>query len=128
MSRKVIKTEKAPKAIGPYSQAVQVGSRLYISGQLGINAASGKMAGETATEQARQSIENIKALLDAAGFNLKDVVQVQVLLGDIGDFGSVNEVYKEYFAEPYPARAAYQAGALPMGAKVEIIAVAERAD
>lgn len=124
-NKKEIKTEKAPKALGPYSQAVLVGSRLYISGQLGIDPKAGKIIEGTTAGQARQSLENIKGILEAAGFGLNDVVQVQVLLADIKDFGAVNEVYKEYFTEPYPARAAYQAAALPLGAKIEIMATAE---
>jgi 2-iminobutanoate/2-iminopropanoate deaminase len=126
MNKKVIKTQKAPKAIGPYSQALQADNRLYISGQLGINPATGKLAEGSTAQQAKQVLENIKAILEEAGFELRDVVQVQVLLADIQDFGSVNEVYKQFFAEPYPARAVFEVAALPAGGKIEILAIAEK--
>jgi len=127
MSDKIaINTDKAPKALGPYSQAILKGSKLYISGQLGINPATGKFPEGAIDAQAKQSLENIKAILEAADFTLDDVVQVQVLLTDIRDFADVNEVYKQYFSEPYPSRAAYQVSALPAAGKVEIITVAEK--
>jgi 2-iminobutanoate/2-iminopropanoate deaminase len=122
--RKVIQTDKAPKAIGPYSQALLVGNTLYISGQLGMNPATGKLVEGGTAAQAKQALENIMAILVAANMNMHDVVQVQVFLADISDFAAVNEVYKMYFREPYPARAAFQVAALPAGAKVEILATA----
>ncbi|MCE5184590.1 MAG: Rid family detoxifying hydrolase [Planctomycetaceae bacterium] len=122
--RKVIQTGKAPKAIGPYSQALLAGNMLYISGQLGIDPATGKLVEGGTAEQARQALKNVMAILMEANGNLHDVVQVQVFLTDIADFAAVNEVYKSFFSEPYPARAAVQAAALPAGAKVEILAVA----
>jgi len=124
--RKAIHSENAPKAIGPYSQAMLVGSTLYISGQFGIDPATGKLVEGTAADQARRALENIEVILEKAGMSLLDVVQVQVLLADIKDFAEVNKVYKEFFSEPYPARAAYQAAALPANAKIEIIATAEK--
>lgn len=122
--RKAIQTDKAPAAIGPYSQALLVGNTLYISGQLGIDPATGKLVeGDTAT-QAKQALENIMAILMEENMSMHNVVQVQVFLADIADFAAVNEIYKAYFAQPYPARAAIQAGALPAGASVEILVTA----
>lgn len=125
-TRKVIQTDKAPKAIGPYSQALQVGDSLYLSGQLGIDPAAGKLVEGGAADQARQALTNIQAILSEAGFDIKDIVQVQIFLADIGDFAKVNEIYKTFFTEPYPARAAVQVSALPAGAAVEIVAVAQK--
>ena len=124
MERKVIQTDKAPAAIGPYSQGLLVGNILYISGQLGIDPATGKLVEGDTAAQARQALENVMAILMKANMSMRDVVQVQVFLADIADFATVNEVYKTYFQEPYPARAAIQAGALPAGGKVEILATA----
>ena len=121
--RKVIQTDKAPGAIGPYSQALLVGNTLYLSGQLGIDPATGKLVDGTAP-QARQALDNIMAILMKANMSMRDVVQVQVFLADIADFAAVNEIYKAYFQEPYPARAAIQAGALPAGGLVEILVTA----
>jgi len=126
MTRKVIHTEKAPKAIGPYSQAIQVGDMLYVSGQLGIDPASGKLVEGGTAEQARQALTHIQTILCEAGYTLHDVVQIQVFLADIGDFAQVNEVYKTFFTEPYPARAAIQAGALPAEARVVILTIAQK--
>ena len=125
-ARKAVQTDKAPKAIGPYSQAVQIGDTLYISGQVGMDPATGKLVEGGTPAQAGQALTNIKAILTEAGFAVTDVVQVQVFLADIGDFAPVNDVYKTFFAEPYPARAAIQAAALPAGARVEILTIAQR--
>ncbi len=124
--RKAIQTERAPKAIGPYSQAVQIGQTLYISGQLGIDPAAGRLVDGGTAEQARQALLNIQAIVTAAGFSIQDVVQVQIFLADMADFAAVNEVYKTFFLEPYPARAAVQAAGLPAGARIEILAVAQK--
>ena len=123
MSKK-IQTPNAPAAIGPYSQAVQEGGTIYVSGQLPINPATGEFAGADIRAQARQSIENIKAILAAAGTDMAHVVKTTVLLQDMADFAAMNEVYAEYFSEPYPARAAFQVAKLPKDALVEIEAVA----
>ena len=123
MSKK-IQTHNAPAAIGPYSQAVQAGGTIYVSGQLPINPATGEFAGADIRAQARQSLENIKAILAAAGTDMAHVVKTTVLLQDMADFASMNEVYAEYFSEPYPARAAFQVAKLPKDALVEIEAVA----
>lgn len=122
--RKVIQTAKAPKAIGPYSQGLLTGNTLYVSGQLGIDPETGKLVEGGAAEQARQALTNVMAILMEANMNLHQVVQVQVFLTDIADFVAVNEVYKSFFAEPYPARAAVQVAALPAGGKVEVLATA----
>ncbi len=124
MSHVKIQTEHAPAAIGPYSQAVQAGGSIYVSGQLPINPATGEFAGADIRAQARQSLENIKAILAAAGTDMAHVVKTTVLLQDMADFAAMNEVYAEYFSEPYPARAAFQVAKLPKDALVEIEAVA----
>ncbi len=119
-----IQTPNAPAAIGPYSQAIQAGGTIYVSGQLPINPATGEFAGADIRAQARQSLENIKAILAAAGADMAHVVKTTVLLQDMADFAAMNEVYAEYFSEPYPARAAFQVAKLPKVALVEIEAVA----
>ena len=120
-----ILTDKAPAAIGPYSQAVLAGDFLYVSGQLPLDPVSGAMAGDTAAEQAEQSIRNLSAILEAAGMTLDDVVKTTVLLADIADFAAVNEVYAKHFTGAVlPARAAFAVRDLPKGAKVEIELVA----
>ena len=120
-----IHTDKAPAAIGPYSQAVLAGDFLYVSGQLPLDPVSGAMAGDTAAEQAAQSIRNLSAILEAAGMTLDDVVKTTVLLADIADFAAVNEVYAKHFTGAVlPARAAFAVRDLPKGAKVEIELVA----
>ena len=119
-----IQTPNAPAAIGPYSQAIQAGGTIYVSGQLPINPATGEFAGADIRAQARQSLENIKAILAAAGADMAHVVKTTVLLQDMADFSAMNEVYAEYFSEPYPARAAFQVAKLPKAALVEIEAVA----
>ena len=110
---KALHTDNAPAAIGPYSQAVQAEKTIYVSGQLPVDPATGEFAGE-----------DIKNILASAGADMSDVTKTTVLLQDIADFGAMNEVYAEFFTEPYPARAAFQVAALPKGAKVEIEAVA----
>ena len=120
-----IHTDKAPAAIGPYSQAVLAGDFLYVSGQLPLDPVSGAMAGDTAAEQAEQSIRNLSAILEAAGMTLDDVVKTTVLLADIADFAAVNEVYAKHFTGAVlPALAAFAVRDLPKGAKVEIELVA----
>ena len=122
--KEVIHTSNAPAAIGPYSQAIKAGGAIYVSGQLPVDPATGAFAGDTIQEQTRQSLTNIKNILATAGADMSDVTKTTVLLQDIADFGAMNEVYAEFFTEPYPARAAFQVAALPKGAKVEIEAVA----
>lgn len=121
---KAVSTTNAPAAIGPYSQAIQVNKTIYVSGQIPIDPATGEFAGEDIAAQTRQSLTNIRQILAAAGADMTNVVKTTVLLSDIADFAAMNEVYAEFFAEPYPARAAFQAAAIPKGAKVEIEAIA----
>ena len=120
-----ISTEKAPAAIGPYSQAIQAeGKTIYVSGQLPVDPATGAFAGEDIQSQTRQSLENIKAILATAGADMSSVVKTTVLLKNIADVGAMNEIYAQYFQQPFPARAAFQVGALPKDALVEIECVA----
>ena len=124
MSNTAIHTENAPAAIGPYSQAIQAGNTIYVSGQLPIDPATGAFAGEDIAAQTRQSLLNIKSILAAAGADMRNVVKTTVLLADIADFAAMNAVYAEFFTAPYPARAAFQAACLPKNALVEIECVA----
>ncbi len=122
-----ISTPNAPAAIGPYSQGIQAGSTLFVSGQLPIDPATGAFAGEDIASQTRQSLTNIKNILAAAGASMNDVVKTTVMLKNIGDFAAMNAVYAEFFTEPFPARAAYQVAALPKDALVEIECIAVKA-
>ena len=122
-----ISTPSAPAAIGPYSQGIQAGSTLFVSGQLPIDPATGAFAGEDIASQTRQSLTNIKNILAAAGASMNDVVKTTVMLKNIGDFAAMNAVYAEFFTEPFPARAAYQVAALPKDALVEIECIAVKA-
>ncbi|MBQ1227453.1 MAG: RidA family protein [Alistipes sp.] len=120
--KKIIASPLAPKAVGPYSQAVEANGTLYISGQLPIDASTGKMA-ETIEEQTRQSLTNLSYIAKEAGYELSDAVKVTVLLDDIADFAAMNGVYAQFFTENMPARVCYEVAKLPMGAKVEIDAI-----
>ena len=121
-----IYTPNAPAAIGPYSQAVQAGNMLFVSGQIPIDPATGNFAGEDIATQTRQSLTNVKNILEAAGYTLNDVVKTTVLLADIVDFAAMNAVYAEFFSENKPARAAFAVRDLPRGALVEIEAIANK--
>lgn len=120
--KKIIASPLAPKAVGPYSQAVEANETLYISGQLPIDASTGKMA-ETIEEQTRQSLTNLSYIAKEAGYELSDAVKISVLLNDIADFAAMNGVYAQFFTENMPARVCYEVAKLPMGAKVEIDAI-----
>ena len=124
MSKIAIHTDNAPAAIGPYSQAIEAGNTIYVSGQLPIDPATGAFAGADITAQTRPSLNNIKAILAEAGADMSNVVKTTVLLADIADFAAMNAVYAEFFTAPFPARAAFQAAALPKNALVEIECVA----
>ena len=124
--REVILTDKAPPPIGPYSQAVRVGDTLYVSGQLGVDPETRQLVAGGVGTQTQQAIKNIEAILAAAGFTLADVVQVQIFLADMDDYGAVNAVYRGYFPEAPPARAAVEVDELPLDARVEIVVVARR--
>ena len=124
--RKCIKTDKAPAAIGPYSQGVQVGNLVYVSGQIPIDPATGAFAGDDIVTQTHQVLKNVSEVLAAAGTSMDKVVKTTVLLKNMGDFVTVNEIYATYFTgEILPARAAFEVAALPKGALVEIAAIAE---
>ena len=124
MSNHAISTPAAPAAIGPYSQGVAAGNMAFVSGQLPIDPATGEFAGPDIVSQTRQSLTNVKAILEANGMSMADVVKTTVLLSDIANFAAMNAVYAEYFTENKPARAAFAAKDLPRGALVEIEAIA----
>ncbi len=124
MSNLAIHTDLAPAAIGPYSQAIQAGNTIYVSGQLPINPATGAFAGDDIASQTRQSLTNLKNILNAAGAEMSDVVKTTVYLANIADFAAMNAVDGEFFAAPYPARAAFEGACLPKNALVEIECVA----
>lgn len=121
---KQISTEKAPAAIGPYSQAIEHHGFIYVSGQLPIDPATGAFPEGGVKEQTRQSLMNMKAILEQAGSSMDKVLKTTVLLADMGDFGAMNEVYADFFAAPFPARCAFAVKMLPKGALVEIECVA----
>lgn len=123
MTKQVIQTNKAPQAIGTYSQAIKVGNTVYMSGQIPLMASTMTMAGPEMSAQIRQVFENLKAVAEAAGGTLSDTVKLNVFLTDLSHFALVNEIMAEYFTAPYPARAAVGVAALPRGAAVEMDAV-----
>jgi 2-iminobutanoate/2-iminopropanoate deaminase len=120
----IIRTDKAPKAIGPYSAGVRVGQFVYTAGQAGLDPQTGKMVAGGIEAETRQTVTNLKHILEAAGSSLEQVVKTTVFLRDMNDFASMNGVYAEFFSENPPARSTIQAAALPMGVAVEIEAVA----
>lgn len=122
--KRIINTSKAPAAIGPYSQAVEVNGTLYISGQLPVNPASGKIEAANVSEQAEQVFANISVILTEAGYNFADVVKSTVFLAEMTDFPSLNAVYGKYYTENCPARSTIAVKALPLGALVEIETIA----
>ena len=122
---KAISTQKAPAAIGPYSQAIQAGNLVFASGQIPINPQTGAIVEGGIREQTHQALANVKAVLEAAGLSLSNVVKTTVFLADINDFAEVNAIYGTYFTEPYPARSAVSVKALPKGALIEIEVIAE---
>ena len=124
--KKIINTESAPKAIGPYSQAVETNGMLFISGQIPLDPATGKFAEGGIKEQTEQVFKNIEAILTAAGYSFDDVVKSTCLLADISDFASMNEVYSRFYTKDFPARAAYAVKDLPMGALIEIETIAAK--
>jgi 2-iminobutanoate/2-iminopropanoate deaminase len=124
--RRAISTDRAPAAIASYSQAIQVGDTLYLAGQVGLDPATGQLVPGGLQPEARRALENCKAILEAAGFKLADVVQVQVFLADVSDYAAFNEVYATYFPQPAPARAAVAVAALPRSARVEVLMTAVR--
>lgn len=125
MSKVIISTDKAPAAIGTYSQAVKIGTTVYLSGQIPLVPETMKFISENFRDQAVQVFKNLKAVCEAAGGELQDMVKVQIYLTDLGQFAVVNEVMADFFREPYPARAAIEVKGLPKGAQIEIDGVME---
>lgn len=125
MSKVIIRTDAAPAAIGTYSQAVKIGTTVYLSGQIPLVPESMQLISEDFSEQANQVFKNLQAVCDAAGGSLNDMVKVNIFLTDLSQFTTVNEVMSRYFQEPYPARAAIEVSALPKAAQIEIDGVME---
>lgn len=126
--REVITTAAAPKAIGPYSQAVRVDDTLYLSGQLGVDPATGRLVEGGVRAETRQALANCRAILEAAGFRIGNVVQAKVFLADLDDYTAMNAAYAEVFGHAPPARAAVQVARIPLDARVEIMLTAVRSD
>lgn len=121
--KKVISTKDAPQAIGPYSQAIEANGFLFISGQLGVTP-SGEFAGADVKSQAQRSLQNLQAILSEAGLGFENVVKTTIFLADIADFAAVNEIYADFFKEPYPARSTVAVKTLPKGGLIEIELIA----
>lgn len=119
MTKEVVRSDNAPKAIGPYSSAMNLGNLMFVSGQIPVNPATGEMPSDI-KDQAKQSLSNLKALVEAGGYTMSDVVKTTVFITDINDFAAVNEVYATFFAEPFPTRSCVAVKELPKAAKVEI--------
>ena len=128
MPVKILETSKAPKAIGPYSQAVEAGGFIFCSGQVALNPDTGKIEGESAADQAGRVIENLRAVLEAAGVGLDRVVRTTIFLTDMNDFSSVNQVYGSFFKDSPPARATVAVKTLPLDVRVEIDCIAYAGD
>lgn len=124
MAKEIIQTNNAPKALGPYSQAVKVNGFIFTSGQLGINPATGDLA-EGATKQAEQAFKNLASVLEEAGSSLEKIVKTTVFFKDLNQFTAVNEVYATFFSSDFPARSAFQVAKLPLDAEIEIEVIAE---
>ncbi len=122
--KKAIHTNNAPKAIGPYSQAIVANGFIFVSGQIPLDPEKGEIVGTDVEAQAHQVLKNIKAILEEAGASMADVVKATVYLADMNDFARMNAVYAQYFPEPYPARAAFQVARLPRDVKIEIEVIA----
>ncbi|WP_099205689.1 RidA family protein [Scatolibacter rhodanostii] len=122
--KKVIKTDQAPSAIGPYSQGIDLGNLVFTSGQIPLNPKTGQLVADDIQAAARQSMDNVKAVLEAAGTSLQNVIKTTVFVKDLNDFAAVNEVYGSYFEGDCPARSCVQVAKLPMDALVEIEAIA----
>ncbi|RMI09799.1 MAG: RidA family protein [Calditrichaeota bacterium] len=122
--REVISTDQAPAAIGPYSQAIRVGNTLYLAGQIALNPRTGQLVEGGIEAQTRQVLHNLQAVLQAAGFSLAEVTQVQIFLADLNDYGAMNRVYGEFFPENPPARAVVQVSRIPRDALIEVMMVA----
>lgn len=124
--KNVISTDKAPAAIGPYSQAIEVNGMVYTSGVIPINPSTGELVSGTAAEQAEQAVLNLKNLLEAAGSSMENVVKTVVFIKNMDDFANINEVYAKYFPAPYPARSCVEVARLPKDVAIEIEAIATK--
>jgi 2-iminobutanoate/2-iminopropanoate deaminase len=124
VSKRIIQTELAPAAIGPYSQAIRIGDFLYTSGQIALDPKSGKFLSGEIKEETEQTLKNISAILQADGLKLENVIKTTVYLSDLNDFVKMNQIYEKYFSKNKPARACVQVAALPKGAKIEIDVIA----
>ncbi len=122
MGKEAIHSRHAPAALGPYSQGIRAGDTVYLSGQIGLDPATGALV-DGIDAQARQVFKNLRAVAQAAGGELDDIAKLTLLLADLGDFGTVNDIMADFFSAPYPARATYQVAALPKGARIEVEAV-----
>ncbi|HEX4924327.1 MAG TPA: RidA family protein [Bdellovibrionales bacterium] len=126
MQKQIVETMNAPRPVGPYSQAVMVGQFLFCSGQIAINPETNEVLQADVQTQARRVMDNLKAVVEASGLTLENVVKTTIFLTDMGDFAAVNDVYQNYFVRKFPARSTIQVSGLPKGVKVEIEAVAVR--
>lgn len=124
MSKQIISTTNAPKAVGPYSQAVRVGQLLFCSGQIALDPVSGQIVGDTVEKQTAQVMTNVKGLLEAAGLGLHSIVKSTIFITNMADFAKVNEIYASFLREPYPARSTVEVSALPKGGLVEVECIA----
>lgn len=125
-TKTIIVTDKAPAAIGVYSQGVRVGNTIYVSGQLGLNPQTGEMAGDDLESQVRQAIDNIEAILSKEDYGLEDVVSVDIFLDDLDTYSEFNSIYIEYFTQNFPARMVVEAARIPLDAKIEIKVIAAK--
>jgi len=123
MPKEIISTTNAPQAIGPYSQAVKTNNLMFISGQIPMDPKTGNLVEGSIEDEANQVLKNLKSICDAAGYSLDDAVKITIFLTDLGNFSVVNDVMKEHFSEPYPARATVEVSGLPLGVNVEIEAI-----
>jgi len=123
MPKEIISTTSAPQAIGPYSQAVKTTNLMFISGQIPLDPVTGNLVEGSIEDQANQVLKNLRSICEAAGYSLDDAVKITIFLTDLGNFSVVNDVMKEYFSEPYPARATVEVSGLPLGVNVEIEAI-----
>ena len=123
MPKEIISTTNAPQAIGPYSQAVKTNNLMFISGQIPMDPTTGNLVEGSIEDEANQVLKNLKSICEAAGYSLDDAVKITIFLTDLGNFAVVNDVMKEHFSEPYPARATVEVSALPLGVNVEIEAI-----
>ena len=123
MTKEIISTKNAPQAIGPYSQAVKAGNLMFISGQIPLDPETADLVSQSIEDQAKQVLENVKSICEAAGCSLDDIVKISIFLTDLSNFAVVNDMMKEYFSEPYPARATVEVSGLPLGVNVEIEAI-----